>query len=114
MMLQEVGFTPLFNGSLVTNAVIRDVLPAPTGFAEGERLTTTPAKRVSVTEADLVLSATDVAVMVTVTWLGGAVVGAAYVVAVPLGLVVGEMVPHGAVAQLTAQLTPMFAESFIT
>ena len=98
-MLHEVGFTPLLAGSLVTVAVIRDVPPAPTGFTDGERLTAMPVERVSVTDADLVLSATDVAVIVTVTALAGAVDGAVYAAAVPLAVLVGEMEPHGAVAQ---------------
>ena len=75
-IFQEVGFTPLFAGSFVTIAMIRDVPPAATGFTDGERLTTTPVKRVSVAEADLVLSVADVAVIVTVTGLGGAIAGA--------------------------------------
>jgi hypothetical protein len=36
----------------------------------------------------------------------GSVVGAVYVVAVPLGVEFVEIVPHGAVGQKTAQVTP--------
>jgi hypothetical protein len=90
-MLHEVGFTPLFAGSLVTIAVIRDVPPAPTGFTDGERLTTIPVTRLSVTDADFVLSATEVAVIVTVAGLGGKVAGAVNVVGASLAVDVGKV-----------------------
>lgn len=37
-----------------------------------------------------------------------------YVVAAPLAVVVGEIVPQGAVGQDTDQATPLAAESFVT
>jgi hypothetical protein len=113
-ILHEPGFTRLFAGSLLTAAVICDVPPAPTGFTDAERLTTIPVPRMSVTEADFVLSANEVATIVTVIWLAGGVLGAVYVVAAPLAVVVGETVPHGAEEQLTLHVTPMFEESLIT
>lgn len=68
----------------------------------------------TVTEADFVVSATEVAVTVTVTWLAGAALGAVYKVGVPLGVVVGETLPQGAVGQDTFHVTPSSEESFVT
>jgi hypothetical protein len=113
-MLHEVGLTPLFAGSLVTVAVICDVPPAPTGLTVAERFTTMAVCRLNVTDADLVLSATDVAVIVTVTGLDGAVLGAVKSAASPLPVLGGTIDPHGAVEQLTVQVTPLFEESFVT
>ena len=90
-IFQEVGFTPLFAGSFVTIAMIRDVPPAATGFTDGERLTTIPVTRLSVTDADFVLSATEVAVIVTVAGLGGKVAGAVNVVGASLAVDVGKV-----------------------
>jgi hypothetical protein len=60
---------------------------------------------ISVAEFDLEVSATDVAVTVIVAPTGR-VVGAVYVIAVPLGVEFVESVPQEAVGQDTAQVTP--------
>jgi hypothetical protein len=63
-----------------------------------------------------VLSATEVAVSVTVAD-DGTLTGAVYVTAAPDALVVGATVPHVAPLQPvpdTVQLTPLFCESFVT
>jgi hypothetical protein len=74
-ILQEAGSTPLFAGSLLTMAVICDVPPAPTGFTDATSETKMAAKSM-LTGADCAGSAAEVAVMVTVTSLGGGVAGA--------------------------------------
>jgi hypothetical protein len=58
----------------------------------------------SVAELDFEASAADVAVMVAPS--ADNVAGAVYVRAVPLGVEFVESVPHGAVGQETAQVTP--------
>jgi hypothetical protein len=63
--------------------------------------------------ADLVESVTEVAVMVTVAGLG-AVVGAVYFVAVPLGVEAGEKLPHDELPQVTFHVTPALALSLLT
>jgi hypothetical protein len=69
---------------------------------------------VMVAEADFVVSVTDVAVTVTVLGLG-IVVGAVYVVAVPLAVDVGLKEPHDPPPpQLTVQVTPPFLVSLVT
>jgi uncharacterized membrane protein len=80
------------------------VIPEPVGLI------------VIVTDALFVESVTDVAVTVTVAGFG-IVVGAVYVVAVPLGVEVAEKLPHVAgavVVQVTVHFTPALALSFVT
>jgi hypothetical protein len=69
---------------------------------------------VMVAEADFVVSVTDVAVTVTVLGFG-IVVGAVYVVAAPLAVVVGLKEPHDEPPpQATVQVTPPFLLSLLT
>jgi hypothetical protein len=71
---------------------------------------------VIVIDADLLPSATDVAVKFTVAGFGGAV-GAVYVTDAPDALVAGDTAPHVAPLQPapeSAQLTPLAAESLAT
>jgi hypothetical protein len=90
------------------------VLPACTVGVNGE-MATEIAGTVIVDEADLVVSVAELAVMVTVKLLTGAVVGAVYVVAVPDAVETGETEPQGAVVQVTAHVTLGVAEgSFVT
>jgi hypothetical protein len=63
--------------------------------------------------ADLVPSATDVAVTVTLRF-AATVLGAVYVVAAPLAVAVGDTEPQGAVEHVTVHVTPLFDESFTT
>ena len=84
VIFQDVGSTPLFAGSKLTVAVIVEVLPAGQEGGAGQASTEpTDAKRETemaaksmFTGADCVGSATEVAVMVTCTSLGGGVAGA--------------------------------------
>ena len=69
-----------------------------------------------VVAAVFVPSATEVAVTVTVAGVGTAL-GAEYVTGAPLALLDGDTVPQAAPLQPapdTIQLTPLFAESFVT
>ena len=68
---------------------------------------------VIVAEAALVLSVTDVALMVTVLGVG-AVVGAVKVVATPLPVLALLKLPQFDAEQVTLQCTPPLAESFET
>src|SRR5208282_5024628 len=63
--------------------------------------------------ADLVVSATDVALIMTERF-AGTELGAVYVAIAPLAVAVGETVPQGAVAHDTAQVTPWFDASLAT
>jgi hypothetical protein len=74
-IVQELGSTPLLAGSLVTVAVICDVLPAPTGLTAAETETMIGGTSM-VTLLDFAGLETEVAVMVTVRSLGGGVAGA--------------------------------------
>jgi len=78
---------------------------------------TVPGVSVMVALACLVPSDTDVAVMVTLA-LVGTVLGAAYVVGVPLGVVALVIVPHAfehaLVPCVSVQLTPWLLESKLT
>ena len=65
----------------------------------------------SVTELDFDVSLTDVAVTVIGAPPEGSVVGAVYVMAVPLGVEFVESAPHAAVGQDTAQVTPVLLGS---
>jgi hypothetical protein len=74
-IVQEAGFTPLFAGSLLTIAVICDVLPACT--APTDAVTETMMGGTSMfTLSDFVASDTEVAVIVTDKSVGGGVAGA--------------------------------------
>ena len=78
---------------------------------------TVPFVRVIAALADVLLSDTAVAAIVTAGFVG-TVDGAVYVVASPLAVLVGATVPHagaqGALFWLGAQVTPLFAPSFLT
>jgi hypothetical protein len=67
-----------------------------------------------VANAEAEVSEIEWAVIVTVMPPDGRFVGAVYVVAAPLAVVVGDKVPHGAIGQATVQLSPLFVESFAT
>jgi hypothetical protein len=108
-----VQFTPLLPESPATVAVSFCVPVPATVAALGVTVTPTDGI-VSVAVAVLLVSVTEVALIVTVKLLAGGVAGAVYVVAVPLGVVVGATVPQGAVAQLTVHVTPAFAGSPFT
>jgi len=79
----------------------------------GETKTVT-AKTVTIADAALEVSATEVAVMITSKSLGGGVEDAVYVTAAPLRLEVGATLPHGAPEQDTVQLTPWWDGSLAT
>lgn len=72
-----VNFTPIFDGSLFTVALIWTIFPAAacTVALVGETETVI-ARTVIVVEADLEVSATEVALIVTVRSLAGGVLGA--------------------------------------
>jgi hypothetical protein len=108
-----VQVTPLFDASLTTVAVtFRDFPGLTVCGVEGDKDT---VGAVTLTEpgADLVPSATDVAVTVTLRF-AAAVLGAVYVVAAPLAVAVGDTEPQGAVEHVTVHVTPLFDESFTT
>jgi hypothetical protein len=71
-----IQVTPLFAGSFVTVAVNCAVAPACTAAVLGVTETVIPAGTVTVADADAEVSATEVAVMVTVNLLAGGVAGA--------------------------------------
>src|SRR5207244_11512040 len=79
----------------------------------GETKTVT-AKTVTIADAALEVSGTEVAVMITSKSLGGGVVDAVYVTAAPLRLEVGATLAHGAPEQDTVQLTPWWDGSLAT
>lgn len=97
---------------------IRLIFKLPKSSAAGTSLTT-PATSVMVALADFVLSVAEVAVIVTLAGFGTAA-GAAYIVDVPLAVVVGMMVPQTAAGHavpfcVSVQLTLTCAlESFFT
>jgi hypothetical protein len=83
---------------------------ADVGFTETEIAGGVALVIVIVVAADLVASATDLAVNVTVAGLG-TLEGAAYVIAVPEAPVVADKVPQAAPLHpepLRVQLTPLF------
>ncbi len=82
----------------------------PLGGETGETLI---AGTVMLAVVDAKGLATEVAVSVTVKSLAG-VLGAVYVVGVPLGVEVGKTVPHDVTEHETVQVTPLFAESLVT
>jgi hypothetical protein len=67
---------------------------------------------VTTADADFVGSLSDAAV--TVTWLGGLLAGAVYVVEAPLAVELGETDPHDEVEHDTFHVTPCPFESFVT
>jgi len=69
--------------------------------------------KVSVFEPDLVVSVTEVAVIVIGDVSPATIVGEVYVVGVPLGVDVGLKLPHG-VSPEQDQVTPPFWESLLT
>lgn len=105
--------TPAVAGSWATVAVSCAVAPDCTLAVAGATVTVI-AGIVTVIVLFFVLSATEDTVMVTVRSLAGGVVGAVYVVGVPLGVVVGETEPHCVTEHVTLQVTPLLAESFTT
>src|SRR5258708_20043544 len=76
------------------------------------------ASTVTVAEPDAALNATEVAVTVTATLLAGGVGGAEYVVALPLAVADGAMVPQPGEQAVplcvSAQVTPLFVSSLLT
>jgi len=97
--------TPPLLASLVTVAVNCCMVLTRTLGEEGATVTAIVGAMVTVAVADLVVSATDVAI--TVTDAGdGALAGAINVVAAPLAVDFGETLPHCCAVQLTVQLTP--------
>jgi hypothetical protein len=103
--------TPWLEGSPLTTAVIANVPPAATleAFADVE---TEMAFSVIFTEPDLLPSATEVPVIVTVTLLAGGAPGALYVTDVPVAFIrTPEPVPE--VGDMV-QVTPLLEESLFT
>lgn len=105
--------TPFFCGSFCTVAVKFWLAPVGTVADVGDTITTiAPGAGVTVivAAADLVLSATDVAVSVT-TGGDGTLAGAVYVMAVPDLLEGAESEPQAGplqAAPLSSQVTPLF------
>lgn len=101
---------------LVGCGVVGVILRLPNFKSVGINLTV-PAVRVMVGPTDLVPSATDVAVMITIAFVG-TVLGAAYVVGVPLAVLAGVIVPHAGEQAVppcvSVQLTPWLLESLLT
>jgi len=90
--------------------------PVLTVTAAGETVTTGDGSTVMVAADDLVPSAAEVAVMVTVSAVA-TVLGAVYVMVSPEALEVGESVPHEFPAQPapdTVQITPLLRTSPVT
>jgi hypothetical protein len=111
-LLAESFCTVAVNGWAALAGTLAMVSDSVTAMTAGGAVT------VIVAAADLVASATDVAVSVTVAGAGTAT-GAVYVMAVPEALEVVDRVPHRALllvqpAPESAQVTPLFAESFCT
>jgi hypothetical protein len=100
-------------GSLLTVAVKDAVLPDATVPKEGDTETVIVGT-VTVIVPFLVMSATEVTVIVTVRSLAGGAGGAVYVVGAPLAVLVGETEPHCDTEHETIHVTPLLAESFLT
>ena len=108
----SVHVTPLFAGPLATLAVTCTASPACTVAVDG--VTETPiAGTVTVTEAGADTLTAEVAVTVTVKLLGGGAWGCVGS-SDTAGCRRRETIPHGAVAQATVQLIPLFAVSLVT
>ncbi len=105
--------TPCPDTSLFTVALIGSMLPAWTEAAVGDTETVI-ATNVMVADPDLELSATEVALTVMVRSLGGGALGAVYVVGVPLGVAVGDTLPHDDALHETVQVTPLPDGSLLT
>jgi hypothetical protein len=108
--------TPELFGSLLTVAVNDCVPPEGTVADSGETETfidTRAVGTVIATEADFVVSATAVAVRLTVKVTPGGP-GAVYVVGTPLAVAVGETEPHVAPLQVMLQVTPLPDGSLLT
>ena len=114
---KSVQVTPWFFVSFCTVAVKFRLLLIETLADVGDTVTTmAPGRAVTVivAAADLVPSATEVAVRVTVAG-DGTFAGAVYVMAVPEALEVAESVPQVTPVQPVPesdQVTPLFCESF--
>ena len=108
--------TPLLLTSFVTVAVNGWVLFTLTLVVVGATETVTPLMA-AVAVAETVVSATEVATMVTSAFTG-TLPGAVYVAAVPLGVVAGAMVPQPGEQDVplcvSVQLTPLLPASFVT
>lgn len=108
--------TPPWAGSFATVAVMETVCPCGmVGGEVGEVMVTEIGGGVTVTviEAVLLVSPTEVAVTVTARF-AETEAGAAKVVGVPLAVLAGLTEPHADTAQLTAQVTPWLAGSMAT
>jgi hypothetical protein len=109
----------LFWESFCTVAVKACIPPSATLAVVGDSVTAIAAAFdviVIVAAADLVLSLTEVAVSVTVAG-AGMLAGAVYVMAAPDALDIADTVPQALPLQPvleSAQLTPLFCESFCT
>lgn len=106
----SVQFTPVLFVP-VTVAVNACAWPTPTLAVEGETEMLTFCVMVIIADADMVASAAEVAVSVTVPACVGGVAGAVYAVAAPLVVLAGEIVPHpgeqAAPPCVSAQVTPV-------
>lgn len=107
-----VQVTPAFAPSFVTVAENGFCAPSCSVAEVGERLMVT-AGTVTLASFDFVESLTDAAVRVTVTWAVWEA-GGVNVVGCPLGVDVGDTLPHGGAEHDTVQLTPLLAESLVT
>ena len=114
----KVQVTPLFCESFCTVAVTVCVCPvctdADVGFTATEMAGGVAVVTVIVVAAVLVVSATDLAVSVTVAGLG-TLAGAVYVMAVPEALAFADKMPQAAPLHplpLKFQVTPLFCVSF--
>jgi hypothetical protein len=115
MLLMLSAVLPVLVSVTVRDA-LKFVLMVPKARLSGTSFTV-PLVSVTMALPDFVESVTEVAVTATVAGLGTAA-GAVYVVAVPLGVLVGANVPHadthrvGGVPCIVVQLTPAMAGSF--
>ena len=113
----SVQFTPLLLASFATVAVNCCVAFTLTFAVAGETETPMGGVTVTVPAASFVVSATEVAVTVTCAGVGTAD-GAVYVVAAPLPVFIGLIVPqpgeHGVPLCVSVQLTPLLLGSFVT
>jgi hypothetical protein len=107
----QLHVTPPFAGSFMTVATIFAVPDTPR-LAGGAVEKVTAIPREMTPDTDLLPSATEVAVMVTVP-PDGAVIGAVYVVAAPLAVDVGLKLPQ-VPAGVQLHVTPLAAESLDT
>ena len=99
--------TPLFAGSSLTTATMFGSVPPNCTVDTGADTTTEIAFSVTVMDDCTAGSATEVAVTVMATSVGGGAAGAVYVVAAPLAVAVGDTLPQGADEHDRLQLTPL-------